>query len=44
MSPCSSPDMLAAAFFIHSTMVVTIVTAISEATPAMASAPRPETV
>ncbi|SIL80291.1 Uncharacterised protein [Mycobacteroides abscessus subsp. abscessus] len=35
-----SPAMLAAAVRIHSTMVVTMATATSEATPAMASAPR----
>ena len=34
----------AAAFFIQSTIVVTIATATSEAMPAMASAPRPEMV
>ena len=44
MSPRSSPEMVAAAFFIQSTMVVTIATATSEATPAMASAARPEMV
>jgi hypothetical protein len=36
--------MPAAAFFIQSTMVVTIVTATSDATPAIASAASPETV
>ena len=44
ISPRSSPDMVAAAFFIQSTIVVTIATATSEAMPAMASAARPEMV
>ena len=44
MSPRSWPDMPAAALRIQSTIVVTIATAISDATPAMASAPSPEMV
>ena len=40
----SSPDMVAAALLIHSTIVVTITTATRDATPAMASAARPVTV
>lgn len=40
----SSPEMLAAALRIHNTIVVTIATATSEATPATASAASPLTL
>ena len=41
ISPRSSPDRPADAFFIQSTIVVTITTATSDAMPAIASAARP---
>ena len=41
MSLRNSPEIDAAAFFIQSTMVVTMATAISDVTPAMASAASP---
>ncbi len=41
MSLRNPPDIDAAAFFIQSTIVVTMATATSDATPAMASAARP---
>jgi hypothetical protein len=44
MSPRNSPEMVAVALLIQSTIVVTIATATTEAMPAMASAPRPEMV